>query len=624
MDLYKVSDFYLNLLVDGEDPARRQHNSNSNKQSSFISAPSSAIPGSKIKVLLLDQHTTSIISLNSTQSELLRHDIYLITRIDNATRDKMKHLKAIVYIKPTDESINYLLEELGNPKYDTYEIFFTNMVSKSQLEKLAEADDSEVVVKVQEVFQDYLTINKDLFHFDMKIPKNRIYGDNLGSWSGFALNRTVEGLTSLLLSLKAKPVIRYEYNSPMGSKLAQEMLNAIEKPQNSSLFDFKLADTPPVLLILDRKNDPITPLLLPWTFQSMVHELIGIDNNTVDLSHTPGISKELEKIVLSSKQDQFFAESMYLNFGDLSDKIKSYVTDYKSKTNSNKKIESIEDMKQFIEEFPEFKKLSGNVSKHMTLASEINRQLNQQRLWEVSEIEQNLSSNDQHNQDLKEIENILNNVSTDPQAQAQPPISMNLKLRLVILYALRYETNSNNQIQRLKSILNNQGIPQQDLLLIDYFLQYSGVRKRLNDEDNIFDKATSNLLISGFKTNHKSDNIFMQHIPRLENIISKITRGKLTEKNYPLLSPYAEHEYSNINVGSNNNQQSGKLSLEKPQDIIIFFVGGVTYEEARIVDNLTKQNPSLRIILGGSCIHNTRSFMDEIRDAGERWPRSTR
>lgn len=604
MDLYKVSDFFINFLVNGEDTSKKQNNS------SFVSAPSSSLPGSKIKVLLLDQHTTSIISLNSTQSELLKHDIYLITRLDNPNRDKMGHLKAIVYVKPTEESINYLLDELRNPRYSSYAIYFNNIVSKSQLERLAESDDMEVVVKVQEIFQDYLTINRDLFTFNMKIPQNRIYGDHADSWSGFALNRTTEGLTSLLLSLKTKPIIRYEANSKMGSKLAQEILYTIEKP-NNSLFDFKLRDTPPLLLILDRKNDPITPLLQPWTFQSMVHELIGIDNNTVDLSHTSGVSKELEKIVLSSKQDKFFEEAMYLNFGDLSDKIKSYVTDYKAKTNSNKNIESIEDMKHFIEEFPEFKKLSGNVSKHMTLASEINRQLDHQRLWEVSEIEQNLSSHDQHNQDLREIEKILNNVNTDPSQQSKPPISMKLKLRLVILYALRYETNSNNQLTKLKMILQNQGIALQDLALIDYFLRLSGHAKRLDNEENIFDKATSNL-ISGFKTNHTNDNIFMQHIPRLENIISKATRGKLSEKNYPVLSPYADYEY---------NPQTVKLSLEKAQDIIIFFIGGVTYEEDRIVANLKKQNPSLRVILGGTCIHNTQSFMDEIKDAGERWPR---
>lgn len=62
----------------------------------------------------------------------------------------------------------------------------------------------------------------------------------------------------------------------------------------SSLFDFRLTQTPPLLLILDRRNDPVTPLLSQWTYQAMVHELIGIQNGRVDLSNVPGIRPELK------------------------------------------------------------------------------------------------------------------------------------------------------------------------------------------------------------------------------------------------------------------------------------------------------------------------------------------
>jgi vacuolar protein sorting-associated protein 45 len=59
MDLLKTSHSYVNRMVGA--------------QSSQLAAASS-----KIKVLLLDQETTAIISLCTTQSLLLKHDIYLI------------------------------------------------------------------------------------------------------------------------------------------------------------------------------------------------------------------------------------------------------------------------------------------------------------------------------------------------------------------------------------------------------------------------------------------------------------------------------------------------------------------------------------------------------------------
>ena len=63
------------------------------------------------------------------------------------------------------------------------------------------------------------------------------------------------------------------------------------------MFDFRKSDTPPILLVLDRRNDPVTPLLSQWTYQAMVHELIGIRNGRVDLSGVPDIKPELKVIL---------------------------------------------------------------------------------------------------------------------------------------------------------------------------------------------------------------------------------------------------------------------------------------------------------------------------------------
>ena len=62
----------------------------------------------------------------------------------------------------------------------------------------------------------------------------------------------------------------------------------------SSLFDCRLTQVPPLLLILDRRNDPVTPLLSQWTYQVMVYELLGIHNGRVGLSLVPDIRPELK------------------------------------------------------------------------------------------------------------------------------------------------------------------------------------------------------------------------------------------------------------------------------------------------------------------------------------------
>ena len=96
---------------------------------------------------------------------------------------------------------------------------------------------------------------------------------------------------------------------------------------------------------------------------------------------------------------------MYLNMGDLGANIKKYVTDYQSKHKSSMNIESITDMKRFVEEYPEFRKLSGNVTKHVTLVGEISKQVERGGLLEVGELEQNLACAENHAADLKVCKN---------------------------------------------------------------------------------------------------------------------------------------------------------------------------------------------------------------------------
>jgi vacuolar protein sorting-associated protein 45 len=359
----------------------------------------SGATSAKMKILLLDKDTVPIVSTAITQSALLGHEVYLMDRLDNSNREKMRHLRCLCMVRPSPDSIQHLIDELRDPKYGEYQLHFTNIVKKSSLERLAEADDHEVVKLVQENFADFIVINPDLFSLGLTLPFHRIWNANPSTWNPDILQRTTEGIIASLLSLKKKPLIRYAKSSQLAKKLATEV--RYQMTQEEQLFDFRKLDTPPILLILDRREDPVTPLLTQWTYQAMVHHLLGISNGRVDLSNVPDIRSELKEIVLSQDQDPFFKKNMYLNFGDLGGNIKDYVEQYQSKTKNNANIESISDMKRFIEEYPEFRKLSGNVSKHVTLVSELSRRVGAENLLEVSEVEQSLACNDSHSADLK-------------------------------------------------------------------------------------------------------------------------------------------------------------------------------------------------------------------------------
>ncbi|KAJ6477317.1 Sec1 family-domain-containing protein [Mycena vitilis] len=554
-----------------------------------------ATPNS-MKVLLLDSHTTPIVSLASTQSTLLSHQVYLTDRIDNKKRDRMPHMKCVCFLQSSDDSLEALQNELSEPKYGEYYLYFSNILTKSVIERLAEVDEYEVVREVQEYFADYSPLLPGLFSLNhTPTAAKPLYGSTPNSWDPAALERSVQGISAVLLSLKKKPVIRYEKMSGMAKKLAVEMHHRIQS--ESTLFDFRPTQVPPLLLILDRRNDPVTPLLSQWTYQAMVHELLGIQNGRVDLSMVPDVRAELSEITLTTSTDPFFQTHFLDTFGDLGTSLKDYVQTYQSRSlaQSPSAINSISDMKRFVEEYPEFRKLGGNVSKHVALVGELSRLVSRDKLLEVGEVEQGLATS--AGAELRSVQAFVTNPGV-------PPWN---KLRLVILYALRYQKTQTSNIASLINLLLSNGVPREEARLVYVFLNIAGADQRQDDlfsTESLFAKGRSAL--KGLKG---VENVYTQHRPHLSQTLENLFKGRLREASYPFVE----------SPGPN-------ASLQRPQDVVIFMIGGTTYEEARTV-TLFNQDPvaasnggiptaaGTRLLLGGTCVHNSSSYVEMVRAA---------
>lgn len=98
----------------------------------------------------------------------------------------------------------------------------------------------------------------------------------------------------------------------------------------------------------------------------------------------------MKEIVLSSEQDEFYQRNMMLNFGEIGENIKSLVDEFQQKSKANEKLETIADMKNFVENYPQFRAMSGSVSKHVSVVGELSRQVDVFDLLTLAETEQEL------------------------------------------------------------------------------------------------------------------------------------------------------------------------------------------------------------------------------------------
>ena len=57
------------------------------------------------------------------QSEILQKEVYLFEQIDKAAQGpNMKHMKCVVFLRPTKENVELLSAELKSPRYGIYYI----------------------------------------------------------------------------------------------------------------------------------------------------------------------------------------------------------------------------------------------------------------------------------------------------------------------------------------------------------------------------------------------------------------------------------------------------------------------------------------------------------------------
>lgn len=176
---------------------------------------------------------------------------------------------------------------------------------------------------------------------------------------------------------------------------------------------------------------------------------------------------------------------------------------------------------------------------------------------------------------------------------------------LVALYALRYEKHPSASLPVLVDLLTTVGdVSPRKADMIAKLLIYHNSLQQSQAAGGITDIFETGGIFSGaraIKGLKGVENVYTQHSPLLETTLQNMIKGRLREQQYPFVD-------------------GGGTTKDKPQDIVVFIIGGATYEEAKMVAGLNASSPGIRIVLGGTTVHNAATFLEEVDDAVSSWP----
>ena len=521
-----------------------------------------------VKAILLDEPSFNILAISATRTELFETEVVMIdkleTVVNQALDPNMAALNCVIICRPDAQNIELISHELDQPHFQKYNLFFTNTVSEAWLRQIASHDSNSVVTSVQEVFLDFGPVCSRLF--TLGVEDIRGLRESPAAYS----NRIAEGIYAALNSLRLKPTIRYDACSQSCYHVAAS-LSGLAKA-SGDLYAGQSSKA--LVLILDRRTDPVTPLMHMAHFLPMVHDVLGIHNNTVSFGG--------KTFVLDERSFKFTEKLNVMFIGDVGEAITEETG--KLREAENRVSAKSEGEKSASEEMQEKMLAAMKVTSSKeyvagltNIVAELFDTMKNEKMMDVSILEQEVVTNGDKQGEFQRVMDMI----MDPQVS-----NMNA-LRLVLLFALRFEKNA-DLIGELMDALRNRGgsWSGREFSYWDALKRIAGDGKRGKDNDIFSNKSILGKLGAKLKELKENRSLLELFRPPLETILQKLQKGQLSQTAFPFVDGA---ESTNV------------------RKVVVFYVGGATYEEFVIASNAT--SPNLDVIVGGTAIHNAAQFL---------------
>lgn len=359
------------------------------------------------------------------------------------------------------------------------------------MESLANADEKGRIELVKEVYIDYFVADPDLFV--LKTPSISELGEEefKASQKQF-LKQAEESLFAVCLALRRLPNITYSFESKLGKKLAERLSARLEREYTQNHKDFLQESLD--LVVFDRREDPLTPLVYNWSYSSMVHEFVGIENNAV----TVGDIKDKDnrpQVFARQCDDSFLDNNWNKNFGEFTTELGTELQRMYKEKNVAVKSDDLEAMQKALDKLPDLSKETARLRKHSAIIQALGDFVTTNEIYSVSQLQQDIITENNKQQQLKDLLQMF----------LKKGVRSIDKLKLAMIYCLKYSDDS----ERVSGI--QRAAQAQNLPVVSYYfmkedikaiLEYSASSKRANADlftvANMFEKVSTNIL-SKFK-----------------------------------------------------------------------------------------------------------------------------
>ena len=552
-------------------------------------------------ILVVDNYSAKVLSSYLTMSDLLNRGIFTVELINNK-RNRFPNYGVIYFLSPTQKSISALIEDFSNlkrPKYKQLYIFFTHRLPVDLLDMLVTEGIIRRTVLLKELNLSFFTKEDVVFDFEFESGL-KLFNTNNDSQNKI-LRSICDRLFTVLTTLNIHPYIQYQANSKFCTILSEE----IEDIFNMNKFCKNLKKEG-ILLITDRSIDVTSPLLHDYNYSALVHDLMEVKNNTINLNN--------KKIILSD-DDELWHSYKLLHFAEVFDKIAKDLSDFQksdlSKVGNTSNMDSFSDMRNALTNMSSYRLKSNQLSNQIHLAEELNKKYKNDHMYDIIELEQDIVSGENDGGKINNRDIFKNFTITKSKLTNQREDF--IRILLTLYTSLSIDEKDFNFLSG-KLTEEESGVLR-GLIKLGFDPKSSG-KKNERRKTNFFREKVS---LIGENISKKVTYSSLRSSPNITILAEQASNYLLDKDQFPFRNwdkgdlPKKEKKFGTKNLFDTSSNKEADLSEMEP--LIVFNIGGLAYNEIASLEKLQNSNViNHRIYIGSTDIMNASEYMKQLRD----------
>ena len=552
-------------------------------------------------ILVVDNYSAKVLSSYLTMSDLLNRGIFTVELINNK-RNRVPNYGVIYFLSPTQKSISALIEDFSNlkrPKYKQLYIFFTHRLPVDLLDMLVTEGIIRRTVLLKELNLSFFTKEDVVFDFEFESGL-KLFNTNNDSQNKI-LRSICDRLFTVLTTLNIHPYIQYQANSKFCTILSEE----IEDIFNMNKFCKNLKKEG-ILLITDRSIDVTSPLLHDYNYSALVHDLMEVKNNTINLNN--------KKIILSD-DDELWHSYKLLHFAEVFDKISKDLSDFQksdlSKVGNTSNMDSFSDMRNALTNMSSYRLKSNQLSNQIHLAEELNKKYKNDHMYDIIELEQDIVSGENDGGKINNRDIFKNFTITKSKLTNQREDF--IRILLTLYTSLSIDEKDFNFLSG-KLTEEESGVLR-GLIKLGFDPKSSG-KKNERRKTNFFREKVS---LIGENISKKVTYSSLRSSPNITILAEQASNYLLDKDQFPFRNwdkgdlPKKEKKFGTKNLFDTSSNKEADLSEMEP--LIVFNIGGLAYNEIASLEKLQNSNViNHRIYIGSTDIMNASEYMKQLRD----------